>query len=131
MHDNSTTDYKVAGEVRKTIHQESFGGVGYLRKESTLGLSNRYIRSNAGEFKLKRLLKISYSKGIFKYNGSYIDITKSFNGKRNILWGQYKDFNGNINTVEIIENVAQNGIISNIYKVKINGEIVLRELNNL
>lgn len=131
MHDNSTTDYKVAGEVRKTIHQESFNGVGYLRKESTLGLSNRYIRSNAGQFSLKRLLRISYSQGEFKYNGSYVDITKSFNGKRNILWGQYKDFNGNINTVEIIENVPQGGVVSNIYKVKINGEVVLRELDNL
>lgn len=131
MHDNSTTDYKVAGEVRKTIHQESFNGVGYLRKESTLGLSNRYMRSNAGQFKFKRLLKISYSKGEFKYKGSYVDITKSFNGKSNILFGKYKDFDGNINTVEIKENVPQDGEVSNLYKVKINGEIVLKELNNL
>lgn len=131
MHDNSTTDYKVSGEVRKTIHQESFNGVGYLRKESTLGLSNRYIRSNAGKFKFKRLLQVSYSKGEFRYNDKYVDITRGFNEKKIKLWGQYKDINGNINTVEIVENIPINNEVTNIYRVKINGNITEVELNNL
>jgi hypothetical protein len=138
MHDNSTIDYKVSGIVRKTIQPEVIGDCGYLRKEATLGISNSILLQNSGSLQLKKLLELSYRKATFDIPGTGLlyDITKTYSDEYISIEGNYKDENGGIQKVEIIENIPDEyGNVTNNYLVvrTINGEEYEDEvqLNNL
>lgn len=93
LSDNSTVDYKVEGIVRKTLGHAMIEGKGVatLNKSATFGISNAFMLKNIhGRFKLKEMLRQSYTPADFFYGGRWFDITKNFNGKRTSITGYYQ-----------------------------------------